>query len=82
MEMMYGADGYGVLWAIVMLLVWLGLIGGAVALVVHYVRPPSRPVRQPPTALDVLERRYAAGEIGAEEFDEARARLREYRVDP
>jgi putative membrane protein len=32
--------------------------------------------------LDILEHRYAAGEIDREDFDDARARLREHEIDP
>jgi putative membrane protein len=33
------------------------------------------------STLDILERHFAAGEITHEEFDEARARLREHELD-
>jgi len=43
-------------------------------------QPPRRPPALP-SPLDILERRYAAGEITREDFDEARARLREHELD-
>jgi putative membrane protein len=34
-----------------------------------------------PSPLDILERRFASGDLTREDFDEARARLREYGLD-
>jgi putative membrane protein len=34
-----------------------------------------------PSPLGILERRYATGEIDREQFDDARARLREHELD-
>ena len=82
--MMHEAVGQDVVWVVLFLAVWAGSIAAAVAMVVHYVRslqptPSLRPTLSP---LDILERRYAAGEIDREDFDDARARLREYEIDP
>jgi putative membrane protein len=58
-------------------LVWIGLVGMAGWLIGrHFVSPPDGPERRE-TPLEILERRYVRGEIGQDEFDEARARLRE-----
>lgn len=56
----------------------LGLGAGAVALVVWAVR--RSPGSAPPTesALEVLKRRYARGEISAEQFDTMKRQLAEH----
>ncbi|MDX6238674.1 MAG: hypothetical protein QOG10_3489 [Kribbellaceae bacterium] len=83
--MIFEEFGPDVVWFVLFLALWAVSIAAAVGIVVHYVRsppptPPSRPIL--PSPLDILEHRYAAGEIGRDEFDEARARLREYEIDP
>ena len=67
--------------AILVMAVWIAAIGGAAWAAVRLVnRPHPRPV-SPPSPLDILERRYAEGKITQEDFDEARARLREHQLD-
>ena len=67
--MMWGYGGLGFLW---MALFWVGVI----LLIVWSVRRPqetsSRPQR---TALDILEERFARGEVDADEFDARRRQL-------
>jgi putative membrane protein len=53
---------------------WILLMVVLVALVLRQSGSP--PVTREPTALEILERRYAAGEISTEEFEERRTRLR------
>ena len=53
---------------------WVLLIVGLVALLFRRERPASTPPSKA-TALEVLERRYAAGEVSTEEFNERRANL-------
>jgi putative membrane protein len=71
----YGYDhGYGMFpwWGIVMMLFWLLVIGGVIALVVWAVRNwrPSREATVGPSdALETLKQRYARGEITKEEYD-------------
>src|SRR5574341_766490 len=70
--MMGWAGGLG------MLLFWALVIGGIVWLIVTVSRNQSqinipRPASE--TALDILKRRYAAGEINKEQFDEMRRNL-------
>ncbi|WP_157979554.1 SHOCT domain-containing protein [Kribbella monticola] len=63
------------------LTLWAATVGGAVwagMRIVH--RPQPRPPTLP-SPLDLLERRYAAGKITQDAFDEARARLREHELD-
>ncbi|HEY3006384.1 MAG TPA: SHOCT domain-containing protein [Kribbellaceae bacterium] len=79
--MMYYHDGTaGMVWAMVLSSVfWIALIGFGVWAVMRITSRPATPQQVPPsreTPLEILERRYAAGEIDAEAFDEARARLR------
>jgi putative membrane protein len=82
--MMHEEVGPDVVWIVLFLLVWAVSIAATAGIVVYYVRslqpaPQLRPML--PSPLDILERRYAAGEIGPEDFDDARARLREHDTD-
>lgn len=77
-EHMYGyGPGMG-MWGggILMLLFWLVVLGMLVAagvvLMRGFSRTPRRPVRG---ALDILEERYARGEIGTSEYRERREEL-------
>lgn len=67
--MMWGYGGLGFLW---MALFWVGVI----LLVVWAVRRPEddTTVRKP-TALEILEERYARGELDADEFTARRQQL-------
>ena len=80
---MHGSGGAAA-WIVLAVLAWLILITVAAGIGVRYLRslrPAPRPRPSLPSPLDILERRYAAGEIDSEEFDEARARLRERGID-
>ena len=78
---MHDAGGPELVWIMLALTAWLAVVAGAVAVGVHLIKQ-SRPVpRRLPSPLDILERRYAAGELDRDEFDEARARLREHDID-
>jgi uncharacterized membrane protein len=82
-----GAYGYfplGLLGLLAGLLLLAGLVLGIVWLVRTMAgpstwRPPLAGPAQPPagTPLDILARRFASGEIGAEEYQKARDVLRE-----
>ena len=61
--------GYGMWWGG---LIWLALIGLLVWALVATSRP-GRPTR--PTALDILEERFARGEIDAETYRSTRTEL-------
>ena len=66
----YGAYGWpwpGLIWLAFVLLFW----GGLIALLVWAVRM-SVPRRRPDTAMDVLRRRLASGEISQEEYEHIR----------
>lgn len=69
-------------WSIAMLFLWVLLVGGAAWATVRMLRHPRRsPPPTLPSPLEILERRFAAGEITREDFDEARARLHEHHLD-
>ncbi|MCZ7559808.1 MAG: SHOCT domain-containing protein [Burkholderiaceae bacterium] len=81
--MWYGTDGWGWTWGIGMvhgLLWWVFVILGIVLLLRLLARgtgsgaaaPPPAP---PETALDILKKRYARGEIDRAEFEEKRRDL-------
>ena len=74
-------------WGIVGALAWLLVVAGAVLLVIwavrafpgrRYIQGAPAPVQPQPaeSPQDVLARRFALGEISAEEFERARALLR------
>lgn len=69
--MMDGYGGFGmIVWlviliAIVALVVWLVRSAGPTG--VHYL-PPHQPPQQRSAGLDILEERYARGEINREEY--------------
>jgi putative membrane protein len=77
--MWHMGDGWG--WWMVLGWVWMvafwGLIIWAVYAVVRRLerRPTSQAPRDEGTALDILERRYARGDIDAQQFEEIRQRL-------
>ncbi|NUR94507.1 MAG: SHOCT domain-containing protein [Kribbellaceae bacterium] len=79
--MMHSMPG-AAFWSITVVVLWFLLVGGAAWATVWVIRHPHR---QPPPALpsplDILERRFAAGDLTREDFDEARARLREHELD-
>jgi putative membrane protein len=65
----YGGYGWpwpGLIWLVIAILFWAGLL----ALLVWAVRSSVGSRRQPPdTAREVLQRRLAAGEISEEEYE-------------
>lgn len=73
--------GYGPFWWVFMVLIWLLLIVGIAAIVkslffASHGAPGSGPGHEPKAALQILEERYARGEIGKEEFEQKRKDLR------
>lgn len=62
----YGADGWSWLWmSAMMVLFW----GAVILLAVWVIRSISAPRQSSDSALDVLRRRLAAGEISQEDFE-------------
>lgn len=64
--------GMGWIWGIVMIVFWILLIALLIILIRHIiyrerVQPPEREEKE--SALDILKKRYARGEIDKEEFD-------------
>ena len=68
--MMYGPYGGGI-WMFLHLLFWILIIIGVILLVVWLVRQTGESARGrgEETALDILKKRYARGEIGKEEYE-------------
>ena len=64
----WGFLGMHVLW-------WLFWIALIVVAVVAFTSGPERIVRRRDTPLELLQRRYAAGEIGEKEYEERRRTL-------
>lgn len=58
---------------------WLLLIVGAIWLVVSLTRDTSVRAGGAPSALDILEQRYARGEIASDEFQKGRTELSDVR---
>ncbi len=81
--MMDGNFGFGMmsgLGGIFMILLWIVIIGLGVWLVSSLVsrtnsQPPSNSVTLSESALDILKKRYARGEITKEQFEEMRRTL-------
>lgn len=70
----YGGGGFG--WLLMIL--WLVLVVGGIAVFVRWLSMPSTGSNQPFTgksALDLLKERYARGEINKEEFEQIKRDL-------
>lgn len=73
--------GVGSAWMMLMPVVWLVLIGAVVWAVVWMARDhsdrrePGPPRRERETPLEILDRRYAMGEVDTEEYLRARDHL-------
>jgi putative membrane protein len=63
----YGGWGMGLLW---MILFWLLVVLGIVALLRWLSTTGPGAVAQEKSAVEILKQRYARGEIGREEFQE------------
>jgi putative membrane protein len=76
--MMWSFGMMGWLGMAMMILFWIGVILLAIALARALFPSERRSSQQ--VALEILQRRYAAGEISAEEFEQARRALGEASV--
>lgn len=67
---MHGWDGGWMwLWGSLMMLTWVAVIGGAFWLIVRSV---GRNGRRSSTARELLDERFARGEVGVEEYQQRR----------
>lgn len=69
-------SGWWMLWGSLMMIGFWGVVIWAVVALIR--RPDDQwtaPSRREPTALEVLERRYAGGELSDEEFEAKKRRL-------
>jgi uncharacterized membrane protein len=64
----YGWPWPGLIWLVAVLVFWAGLI----ALLVWAIRTSVAPRRAPDSALEILRRRLASGEITPEEYERLR----------
>ena len=74
-NMMGDWGGFGILGWLSMLLLWLLLILGVVALI-RYLGRSGKRSDEGKSPLDILRERYARGEIGKKEFEEMKKDLR------
>lgn len=79
--MMYGY-GVGWGWMVLMPLLWIALVGAIIWAVVRLVQPgtrgsvpPTGTVPRQETPQEILDRRFASGEINAETYQQARDTL-------
>jgi putative membrane protein len=74
----WGGFGFSPIWGVVMMVFWVLIVGGAVALVVWLLqqgRTSQADVSRSSVggrALDILQERYAKGEITKEQFEQIR----------
>ncbi len=65
-----GMMGYGILWLLFWILVIIGL-----ALLIRYLWQGGGARREEESALEILKKKYARGEISKEEFEEKKKDL-------
>lgn len=70
--MMNGGDGWMMIWMVIWLLIVLAVLAVAVFAIVRFTRPGGGSRDE---ALDVLRRRFAAGEIDEDEYSARRSNL-------
>jgi putative membrane protein len=71
----WGFGGFGVIMLIIMIVFWGLIIWGIVALIRWLSRSGRYGYTRHETALEILKRRYASGEITKAEFDEKKRDL-------
>lgn len=76
MPHMLGGYGFHPLGGLMMLAFWLFIVGGAVLLIWWFTKSPSAArIATNEPALDILQVRYAKGEITKEQFEEMKHNL-------
>jgi putative membrane protein len=72
----WGGPGFGMGFGWLMILFWVGVIAAVVWLISTLMQGKSR-ISQPsePTAIDILKRRYAQGEISKDEYEQKKKDL-------
>ena len=76
--MMEGGYGMGWIWTIIMFAFWIAVIVGVIFLIrwlAITMRTGGQSARSEDSALEILKRRYARGEINKEEFEEKKKDL-------
>jgi putative membrane protein len=79
----YYFDGFGLIWALLNFIFWAAIIGLAIWAVLRLTRsspPPRYPVGPPQThhresPREILDRRFASGEIDAAAYEDMRRRI-------
>ena len=66
--------GWGLLVMLLHMVIWGAFIVGIAYLIIKIIRGPGYDPRN--NALDILKRRYAAGEINDEDFEKMKDRIR------
>jgi putative membrane protein len=69
--------GFGSIW---MVLFWVGIIWAVLTLRARWTGEQNRPPQDEGTALEILERRYARGELSDEQYEMLRHRLSQPRA--
>ena len=83
--MMYGGGGGGWAWMVLMPRLWVGVLGLIAWAIVSLVRRPSDrvpPAARRETPQEILDRRFASGEIDTDAYTRARETLAGRRTDP
>ncbi|WP_406054207.1 hypothetical protein [Kribbella sp. NBC_00889] len=79
--MLMHSTGLGAGWIIFLVALWILLAGSATWVTISLISRPRPHPATLPSPLDILERRFAAGKMTRDDFDEARARLRTHDLD-
>ncbi|MTI83205.1 MAG: hypothetical protein FH756_04715 [Firmicutes bacterium] len=85
MHMFYGASGFGFLQMLIPMLIWLAVVMGMIHLVSRWFggqrKFPKEEYLQPNadnSSIELLNRRYASGELTTEEYISMREEIRGY----